>query len=247
MLHESGKQKPEKSEGQAGNSRGTLESAAEHALGNAGTSPQHDASLRERREGVSASEKRLGEWAEENGKLGGKLPREDNRGSEHTVELDPAINRVLKATRPDSHEGFGIAYGNHMQGASAGEYLDRLSLQNEIFNDDIRLERVVKAGGRLSVVTSQPYIKGRDATEQEIDELMDGLGFRKLYTGMFYDEGRGIIAYDLVPKNVKIDENGVAHPIDPVIQRVTKAFADDLEKYPIHAPAAASPEKSQTS
>jgi hypothetical protein len=106
----------------------------------------------------------LRQWAEEQGKLKNKLPKEHVRGSEHTVEWDPNRGRVLKATRPDTHLGFGIAYGAQTPGATPSEYLDRLAIHNRIFNDQIKLEYIVPVGlGEVSIVTSQPFIKGQDA------------------------------------------------------------------------------------
>jgi hypothetical protein len=175
------------------------------------------------------------------GKLKVKLPKEHVRGSEHIVELDPDRGRVLKATRPESHFGFGIAYGSQTPGATPGEYLDRLAIHNRIFNDQIKLERIVPVGpGELSIVTSQPFIRGRDAKQVEIDNMMRGKGFERIGLGAFYHPGDGLLIHDLVPKNVKVSDAGYIHAIDPVIQRITPGFADYLKQNPI-APAPTTP------
>lgn len=77
-------------------------------------------------------------------------------------------DRFLKQTRIETHAGFGIHINSTGQGATPAEYLDRLATVNRIFNDDVRIERVLKLGGTLSVVTSQPRITGRAATPEEI-------------------------------------------------------------------------------
>lgn len=89
--------------------------------------------------------------------------------------------------------GFGIAYGSFARGATAGEYLDRLALPNRILSDDIHLERVVSVGGRLSIVTSQPFIRGVDASQAEIDRCLEDLGFERIGTGTYYHSGEGFL------------------------------------------------------
>jgi hypothetical protein len=146
---------------------------------------------------------------------------------------DDPKSRVIKATRPEAHMGYGIAYGSFSQGATAGEYLDRIAIHNRIFNDDIHIERVVPHRGKLSIVTSQPFIRGVDAPQGEIDRYMEKLGFERLSTGTYYHADEGLLVHDLVPKNAKQDRAGNIYLIDPVIQRVTPDFADFMRKNPI--------------
>lgn len=132
----------------------------------------------------------------------------------------------MKATRSDAQLGFGIALGDYVRGATPSEYLDRIGLQNEIFADDIRLEEIIRLpSGQISIITSQPAIKGRAATPQEIDELMSSMQFERFDEGIYYDNRRGLLLYDLHPRNVLVDEDSVPHVIDPVIQRVSTDFA----------------------
>jgi hypothetical protein len=221
-----------------GRSPGLIESACIETGRGAEQIPSHDATASERGARISVEQQRLRAWAETNGKLKGKVPREDARGGEHTVQFpgdtDKANARVIRATRPDANHGYGIAYGSHSQGATPSEYLDRLSTQNRIFDDDVEFERVVPVGNKLSIVTSQPFIKGRDATQPEIDLFMREKGFEKIGEGTFYHSGEGLLVHDLLPKNAKMSQSGRVHPIDPVIQRVTPEFAHDLKMHPIH-------------
>lgn len=154
------------------------------------------------------------------------------RGGEHWVSQDPLSGRFFKATRPEAQLGFGIAIGDYSRGATPSEYLDRAVLQNEIFFDDIWLEFIVQSSQGISIVISQPTIKGRSATPEEIGEFMELLGFEKFAPAIFYDRDRGLLLYDLYPRNVLVDEADIPHVIDPVIQRVTEDFADFIRKNP---------------
>ena len=212
----------------------SLESAAHDTGRGAETTPGHDASHAERAQRVAVEQRRLREWAKENHKLKRGLLPEDSRGGEHIVHFDERSGRYFKATRPEAQRGYGIAFGSHSQGATPGEYLDRLIIHNRIFGDDVRLERVVSIGDKLSIVTSQPTIKGRDATQTEIDGMMAQKGFEKIGVGAYYHSDENILIHDLVPKNVKVSgHDGMVHPIDPVIQRVTPEFADFMKRHPV--------------
>jgi hypothetical protein len=222
----------------SGGAKGSLESAAHDTSGDARTSPGHDASLIERRSRISAEEGRLRKWAKENGKLGGNLPREDKRGGEHTVQLpseDDKSQRVIKATRPEASAGYGIAIGSN-GGASPGEYLDRQTIHNRIFNDDVKLERVVPVGSKLSIVTSQPHINGRNATADEIDSYMGQKGFEKVASGSYYHRQEGLFVHDLSANNAKLSATtGQVRVIDAVIQRATPSFVEDYTHSPLAA------------
>ena len=78
-----------------------------------------------------------------------------------TFFFQKRTQRYRKATRLDRHRGYGIALGSLTHGATPSEYLDRLALQNRIFEDHIRLERVVENDGRPIILTSQPSLKGQ--------------------------------------------------------------------------------------
>lgn len=129
--------------------------------------------------------------------------------------------------------GYGIALGSNCRGATPSEYLDRLSLQNRLFGDDIRLEWIVNVSGCPVIVTSQPALVGREAEKAEIVELMHRKRYEMLAEGAFYD-GNGLLVFDLFPRNViQVGQSTEEiYPIDPVIQRVTPEFADFLRGHP---------------
>jgi len=130
--------------------RRALESAADFTRGGGAPAPDHDAAHASRTVRVEAEQQRLIQWAEENRKLGGRLPPEFARGGEHLVYFHRQKQRYIKATLPERQLGYGIALGSNSRGATPAEYLDRLDLQNLVFNDDIRLERVVVKNGKPS-------------------------------------------------------------------------------------------------
>jgi len=220
--------------------RRTLEAAAHFARGGGAPAPDHDADYACRAGRIEAEQRRLIQWAEQNGKLTscGRLPPVFAQGGEHNVFFQKRNRRYLKATRQDRHKGYGIALGSHTHGATPSEYLDRLFLQNCIFNDDIRLERVVRNDGKPIIITSQPAIKGSTPQQGGLDELMIGKGYEKLAEGAYYDERAGLLLYDLFPRNAIQAADGHIYPIDPVIQRITPDFGQFLrhEPYTIDLP-----------
>ncbi|MEW6301829.1 MAG: hypothetical protein AB1705_00045 [Verrucomicrobiota bacterium] len=210
----------------------TLESSAHFTRGGAPPVPDHDATERQRAQRIETEQRRLIDWAKDHRKLGGRLPKDDVGGGEHIVRMEEKSNRVLKATQLGKHKGYGIALGSFSHGATPAEYLDRLNLQNIIFNDDIRLERVVLKGGKPVIVTSQPAIKGIVPAQAAIDETMAAKGFETLTPGAYYDERNGLLIFDLFPRNAMQAEDGVIYPFDPVIQRIQPDFADFLRANP---------------
>ena len=211
--------------------RRTLESAADFARGGGPPAPDHDATHAGRTRRVEEEQQRLIHWAKENRTIGGRLPPEFTRGGEHQVYFHRLKQRYIKATLLERQLGYGIALGSNSRGATPSEYLDRLDLQNQIFNDDIRLERVVLKNGKPIIVTSQPFIKGDAPSQAALDELMIGKGYEKLADGAYYDEAVGLLIFDLFPRNAIQTANGVIFPIDPVIQRVTSDFGQFLRDH----------------
>ena len=88
----------------------TLESAANFTRGGRPPAPDHDADYASRAGRVEAEQRRLIQWARENGKLGpgGRLPPVFARGGEHDVFFQKRTQRYLKATRLDRHKGYAF-------------------------------------------------------------------------------------------------------------------------------------------
>lgn len=215
----------------------TLESASHDARGGEPPNPGHHERADERRKRLRQEIGNLTDWTRKNEKIREQFPRPlrapQGRGGEHIVSLDPLSGRFLKATRPEAQLGFGIALGDYIRGATLSEYLDRLALQNRLFSDDISLECVVPHSGRgISIVTSQPAIKGRAASPEEIDALMAAMYFERFAAGIYYEAQQGLLLYDLHPRNVLVDTTEVPQVIDPVVQRVTPDFANFIRNSP---------------
>jgi hypothetical protein len=97
-----------------------LESAARYTRGGGPPAPDHDSNHAARTERVKIEQRRLIQWANENGKLGRsrRLPPEFGRGGEHQVYFQKRTKRYLKATLLERQKGYGIALGSHDRGAS---------------------------------------------------------------------------------------------------------------------------------
>jgi hypothetical protein len=201
-----------------------LESAKNHVGRGAEAIPGHDAPGTERLARVATEQERLSDWARQNNRVIPGVPERHTGGREHDVSFDPASGRVIKSTRLGHQLGYGHAFHDDTPGATPGEYLDRVHNANKLFGDDIRLEGVVPTAKGPSIVTSQPFIRGRDATPQEIDSYMRDKGFEKLGEGAYHHAGQGLLIHDLHSRNVKTDQAGIVHPIDPIIQRVYPHF-----------------------
>ena len=110
--------------------------------------------------------------------------------------------------------------------------MDRLQLQNKIFADEIRLERVVLKDGQPIIITSQPAVSGNAPAQTALDELMQAKGFERLATGAYYHATDGLLVFDLFPRNAIQTSDGMVYPIDPVVQRIQPDFADFLRQNP---------------
>jgi hypothetical protein len=223
----------------------SIESAASYTRGGIYPGPSHEESPQQRAARALAEEQRLAQWASENKKIGNKLPEDAVGGFEHTALFDPETQRWVKSTRPgrfgvilvrgyalDSETGKWRESPESI-GASAGEYLERISLANKLFHDDILLEYVVTTNDGLSIVTSQPNIVGEPATPDIIQRFMAEKGFEKIDAGMFYSLAEQVLVFDLFAKNVVLSRGKVA-PIDPIIQRADPSFAAFLNSHATH-------------
>ena len=213
-----------------------LKESADFARGCDSPTPDHDSDICVRKSRVRTEQERLIEWAHRTRKIG-RIPPipEFGRGGEHVVMFHQRKSRFFKTTRPDRQLGYGCALSSYHPGATPSEYLDRLDLQNQVFEDDIKLEWVVENSGVPIVVISQPAIKGSHASPRLIAEMMITLGFERLTDEAFYD-GRGLLVFDLAPRNVIQVASGHVFPIDPVIQRIDPEFGDFLREHPERIP-----------
>lgn len=179
--------------------------------------------------GGAGQREKLVAWAEKAGALLPRLPRslkreatgdrEDHGGMEHHVWFGGGgSKRWIKATRGD-----GSKVGNKpvvlpdgtiaLRKASPAEYLKQRSDWNALMGDDIRLHAVERDKfGNVSIVTSQPDIKGEPVTQQEIDTDMQEAGYEKFNEVHFYRRSDNAAIFDLHPGNaVKVGNQVVAY------------------------------------
>ena len=111
--------------------------------------------------------------------------------------------------------------------------MERIALFNELFGDDIRVVGLI-AEPEPAIVTTQPVIRGRDASPSEITTFMATLGFDPLEelvvgrgdSASYFRAADGVAAFDAHGENVITGQNGVA-PIDLFVIRAQ----DDLKTF----------------
>lgn len=84
--------------------------------------------------------------------------------------FQPDEGRVIKVTK--NAPCFGLR-GDLL------DYLRNIQWSNLLFGDDIRLEGVLEVDGHAMLVTSQPFIVGRNPTDAEVAEWFVAQGFVK--------------------------------------------------------------------
>jgi hypothetical protein len=142
-------------------------------------------------------------------------------GGEHVVFPDPESGRWVKMTKP-------ALYG--AQGQDAGAYLQRWALSNHVFGDDVRYEGQIHLPGEHEsrAVVSQPDVAGRDSTEAEVADYLNGKGFRDMGAGRWVNPVLGITAWDVAQEgNAITDAHGQVHPID---FQVVPSRAEELQR-----------------
>jgi hypothetical protein len=135
-------------------------------------------------------------------------------GAEHSVYGDPRTNRVIKLTHADQ-DGDGIVGAK----GSANNYFTSQLLVKEILGMDTQFEGLVDLGGKLpQVVTSQPWVKGDNATISEIQADLKARGFTKKIArkdvNIWTNKTLGVDIYDARPANVLKDSEGNLNYID---------------------------------
>ena len=128
------------------------------------------------------------------------------RGGENDVYLSNDGKSVIKVNDfsylPDNSTNFD-------------SFMNRVDAHNELFpNDAITVLGFTRnSEGKIAVVLSQPYIgNAREATQEEIDNFLEGMDFYTDMSGNWTD-GTFDIA-DTKPNNVLVDADGNLHFID---------------------------------
>jgi hypothetical protein len=154
-----------------------------------------------------------------------------NSTSEAEVFYNPVDHRAWKCTWSGAF-GFVPALVNgkwRAVEATPSQLLGRLYLQNEIFQDEIKIEGIRESSGPsiiigqpangVSMIFSQPWIEPLDQSnpypsDEQVAELMMKLGFERLpdaFYGWIHPEG--IVVLDAKPDYFILSPEGVV-PID---------------------------------
>lgn len=165
-------------------------------------------------------------------------------GEEHRIATPPDFTRYWKFTHP-GRCGFTVVSGEEtgftpeLTNALPLEYLERLLLQNSVFNDRIRLEGLALESENLVLVTSQPAILGHPVEQSEMLAFMAKLWFQPL-AGLslgrpgalaFYRYLDEVAAFDAHPGNFVKDDNGVVLPIDLILVRADELLQKALQAH----------------
>lgn len=151
-------------------------------------------------------------WAAENGWLipaaafagiAGSLDSLEG-GSEHDVLVDHEAARVIKITLPPNFgaRGAGLAY------------LENLFACDALLEIDWRLEGVLEDDHGVSLLTSQPFVIGDKAADEQIEAYFNGQGFIKQRENTFHRKLDGLTIADARPDNILRNASGTMFPID---------------------------------
>ncbi len=191
------------------------------------------------------AQERLRGWAEASGLV---IPELDwlllklvsAATAEHEVRYRAKDHRAVKRTWPGTF-GFipGLIDGQWKpRPAEPTEYLLRQRLQNDLFQDDIRLEGIMisdgpsmiigQPSGGVSFVISQPWLDAAHPAQPHPSELLIAeflakMGFHPIFNALFgyrQEDGTHIIL-DAKPDNFILTAQGIL-PIDLVIAEISE-------------------------
>lgn len=100
--------------------------------------------------------------------------------------------------------------------ATPSQYLDRLLLSNLLSPDLNALEGFTEIDGRFAIVTSQPFITGRNATEIEIRDFMTERKFVSVCQATWFRQLDHLAVFDVGGSNLFATEQGDLVPIDVI-------------------------------
>lgn len=100
--------------------------------------------------------------------------------------------------------------------ATPSQYFQRLFLGNLLYPGLNRLEGFCEWEGRFCIVTSQPFIAGRNASEREIAGFMKARGLVRLCEATWFRPDDHLAIFDVGGSNLFIDEAGDLVPIDVI-------------------------------
>jgi hypothetical protein len=178
-----------------------------------GTDTQDESNDRQE-EIVEEYAKKKGIWTENaHAKLNQQHGKPINSGQESIVWLDRKRGVVIKSSNTRNY-------------TTLREALDSITLSNAYF-PAAKITVIgfgTDAEGNFEIITEQPYVQGTEATEQEIKDYFNNLGFtenERLYVGKDAFGNEEVIFKDAAPKNVIKTPEGNIIPID-LIAKINK-------------------------
>jgi len=153
-------------------------------------------------------------------------------GKEH--DLFPAVEtgrRIYKTTK-------GSGFGWHpicepLVGTPSDEfqlrlgeplqYFRRLLLMNELFPALNRLDGFTHIQERFQIVTSQPFLKGRNATPTEISKYLKQHGFSHVCDTTWFRTADNLAIFDAGEPNILVSHGKIV-PIDVIPLRISGYF-----------------------
>lgn len=172
----------------------------------------------------------LRQWAQQTGHLivytpPANAPR--SAGAEHEVFFHQGVNRVFKRTHPGTFGSIHTERGLRRT-ATPYFYLCRLSLVNQVFSSDLRLEGVTQ-GDQPSIVTSQPWAHPADPQKPlpssvEVRKFMKSLDFNPVVDSPveWFRTSDGVRVSDARTDNFIKSSEGLV-PIDLVVAKESLA------------------------
>jgi len=164
----------------------------------------------------------------------------DEEGNEHQVWYRPESKAVLKATWPDFFGLLVIHRPNEEHKASPIAYLERWSLHNELFGDEVRFLGALAADNGLRLLIQQPAIAGTPATDEEIQTYFTSSGWQRFIIEgnvAYFDPKRRVVISDTHRGNIILMDDGLFAPIDLRVQAVGGSLLDTVAKLSAQNPS----------
>jgi len=100
--------------------------------------------------------------------------------------------------------------------ATPAQYFERLLLGNQLYPGLNQQEGFSEWEDRFCIVTSQPFIAGRNASGLEIAAFMKARGFTRLCEATWFRLDDHLAIFDVGGSNLFIGESGDLVPIDVI-------------------------------
>ncbi len=169
------------------------------------------------------------------------LPLVSDETGEHEVRFRDSDRRVIKRTWTGTF-GMVPAWQDGCwkpNSATPLEYIQRFTMHNALFQDDVRLEGIIISDrpnmligaipGGVSIVISQRWLVGADTeyphpTEVEIAAFMHDLGFEFIPDSFFgwFNEFTALLLLDAKPDNFIKTAEGIL-PFDVMLMRLDES------------------------